>query len=263
MLLLPFLHACHFSVSSGNERFCAFVCWAGASGGSHDHSRGSAVHDIYVWQSPGSPGARCFGLCLIHQWFICHNMVRRMGFVLAVCVSRVITWWSILPCWWILLSLMLGLQMLGFLLVLTHFTGPLSAAALISFSCKRQIMWELLYFYNCTETERKEHKPGWFTCICSFSVARIHGFLLCRMFWCPLGAELVSVINSVPDTEWRRKRGFFLMKILYDSAQFLISQSYMAEKIPTLRWGVEASQCFPLNEKWLFMAINKGLNRAW
>lgn len=201
MLLLPFLHARHFSVSSGNERFCAFVCWAGASGGSHDHSRGSAVHDIYVWQSPGSPGARCFGLCLIHQWFICHNMVRRMGFVLAVCVSRVITWWSILPCWWILVSLMLGLQMLGFLLVLTHFTGPLSAAALISFSCKRQIVWELLYFYNCTETERKEHKPGWFTCICSFSVARIHGFLLCRMFWCPLGAELVSVINLVPYTE--------------------------------------------------------------
>lgn len=37
---------------------------------------------------------------------------------------------------------------------------------------------------------------------------------------------------------------------------------YLTEKIPTLRWGVEVSLCFSLNEKWLFMAMNKGLNRA-
>lgn len=166
MLLLLFLHAHHFPISSGDEGICAFVCWAGASGGSRDHRRGRAVHDGYVWQSSGSPGVRCFGLCLIHQWFICHNMVRRAGLVLAVFVSRVITWWSIVPCWWILLSVMLGL---GFLLVLTHFMGLLSAVALISSSYKKQIEWELLYFYNCTEvfteTKRKVHNPGWFTCI--------------------------------------------------------------------------------------------------
>lgn len=77
---------------------CAFVCWAGAGGCSHDHSRGSEVHDSYVWQSSGSPGLRCFGLCLIHQWFICHHVVRRVRLVLAVCIRRVLTWWSVLPC---------------------------------------------------------------------------------------------------------------------------------------------------------------------
>lgn len=68
------------------------VCGAGASGGSGDCSRGSAVHDSDVWQPPGSPGAGCFGLCVIHQWFVCHNMVRRAGPVLDICVSKVITW---------------------------------------------------------------------------------------------------------------------------------------------------------------------------
>lgn len=128
-LLGLFLHTHQFSISSGDE--CHSVCWAGASGGSHDHSRGSEVHDSYVWQSSGSPGVGCFGLCLIHQWFICHNMVRRAGFVLAVCVSRVITWWIMLLCWWILFSIMLELD---FLLGLTHFMEPLSAVALISCS---------------------------------------------------------------------------------------------------------------------------------
>lgn len=69
-----------------------FFVWAGTSGGSGDCSRGSAVHDSLVWQSSGSPGAGGFGLCVIHQWFICHNMVRRAGLVLALCVSNVITW---------------------------------------------------------------------------------------------------------------------------------------------------------------------------
>lgn len=38
--------------------------------------------------------------------------------------------------------------------------------------------------------------------------------------------------------------------------------SYVEEKIPMLRWEVEVSWCFTLNEKWFYMAINKGLNRA-